>query len=152
VTLPAFAAKRRCRLHGASAIYQGTALSSKPGSYRCRCRLTGQTDGRTDRARPLRRPCSVSWGRGAFASIFTTIIKDTLHRKHHGAVHILYNAKIVFFWTNHPTYVTLYNISLTRPPTLYNKLKRRLSRNVTKPEIAMQNGHNHCRGSGKNGR
>jgi len=33
---------------------------------------------------------------------------------HWRAVHILYNAKIVF-WTTHPPYATLYNISLTHP-------------------------------------
>jgi len=41
------------------------------------------------------------------------------------------------------------DISVTHPfPILYNKLKLH-PKKMTKPEIDMQNGHNHCRGSGK---
>jgi len=41
------------------------------------------------------------------------------------------------------------DISVTHPfPILYNKLKLHPPK-MTKPETDMQNGHNHCRGSGK---
>ena len=35
---------------------------------------------------------------------------------------------------------------------LYNKLKHHPPEKMAEPEIDMQNGHNHCRGSGKYGR
>jgi len=51
--------------------------------------------------------------------------KTWVSRSTKGAVHKLYNSKIVFFWTTHPPYVTLRNISVTHPPMLYNKMKQR---------------------------
>jgi len=58
---------------------------------------------------------------------------------------IIYNAKSYFG----PPYVTQYNISLTHPQCYITIWNDTSPEKMTEPETDMQNGHNHCRGSGK---
>jgi len=83
VTLPAFAAERRCLQHGARstpAVITRSLLpaakglaANEPASGRCFCRSMGQTDGRTDRRTPDRyRACCAYYACNVSTSEVTT--------------------------------------------------------------------------------